>query len=246
MNSISVEAFEHALALHRLSAGSDARSTAHLNARARFNELVWNVGRRLLDLLRVSTSARLLQPEHLHNLSKVAQLLQQPLPMCARTNKAKKAATAKQSGGHAGTVMTGSFFDAANANDASAYTAAYNGSPVFAAGAAPGDGLIRYALPASPVFPVAQGGGGGGGSGATNSWLTNDALSSLFREYKARGGNDLRVSEAARALIRRSLEANVNAVLKEAAKGKESRRITADGIARAACKVAADGMCLSF
>ena len=108
--------------------------------------------------------------------------------------------------------------------------------------------MIRYALPASPAFPVEQKQKQGGGFTSTtgmhtNSWLTNDALSGLFREYKARSGSDLRVSEAARALIRRAVEATVNAVLAEIARGGRTRA-TADAIARAACNM--DGLVLSF
>jgi histone H3/H4 len=97
--------------------------------------------------------------------------------------------------------------------------------------------IIRQELPASPVFPIQSHTGGGARRGATafsGPWLPDEALEELLREYRARSAPDLRVSEAAKGLIRTVVESNAEAAMRAAAKrAPKSRAVTAAHLRRA-------------
>ena len=231
MNSISSDAFERALAAQGLDAGKDSRSPAFAAAHARFRELTWNLLRRLLDLTRASSGgSKVVKAEHIRDLCKLVRMLHSPLPMCG------KAKPHVQKGGHAGTVMTGSFFNPANGPDASSYSASF-GAAQHATFPDASSGLIRSALSASDAFPVAVGGSGSGTTAKKAcSWLTPDALGELVREYNARAGADLRIGDSARALIRKMVQAGVDSIVADACCGSKQKRVTADALVRSACR----------
>jgi hypothetical protein len=137
-------------------------------------------------------------------------------------------------GGHAGTVMTGSFFDPDNAADASSYSATQQnlGSVTF-----PQDSSVDIRLPLTATFqPLLT---GGSSSSSSSGWLSDEALTALLREYKSRSAAsaDLRVSEAVRPLLRRLVEANAAAAIaacKKRVGGTKSKCVTATCIGKVA------------
>ena len=293
---ISDQAFDCALGSSGLRA--PAAIAARNAARTAFSQLVFKVARRLMDALSIVSSTRTLQPEHFHDLAKVAALLSAPLaanaPPASRPGRDRGMLLMR--GGNGGTVMSGSYFNPADGPDASSYSTSNEGSYSHSfPSAGPGaDGIVRFALDASPAFPLTSGGGGarrkiasfrggssmsgsyfnpadgpdassystsnegsyshsfpsagpgadgivrfaldaspafpltsGGGSSSSSGrgrllassskkstkWLSDDALSAIIRECKARSAASARVSESAKGLIRVIVEANSASVL---------------------------------
>jgi hypothetical protein len=134
-------------------------------------------------------------------------------------------------GGAGGTVMTSTFF---GAEQNGSYQAANSADFTDVGSVAADGGLSRAALPASDVW---YGGGGRSGRGLS-SWLPEEALEELLREYRARSAPDLRVGEAARGLLRTVVEANAEAALRAAATTKGGPKMSALTAARLS-KVAA-------
>jgi hypothetical protein len=72
-------------------------------------------------------------------------------------------------------------------------------------------------------------------------WLTDEAVEAMLKEYRSRSAADLRVSEAARGLLRTVVESNAATALALAArgapkpgkKGGKRRPVTASLIAKA-------------
>ena len=219
MDVISDPAFAAALAQPGLRAPSAAPARAA--SRVALSQLVFKVARRLLDTLAVTSNQRTLQPEHLHNLARIASLLDAPIAVSpARQGPANRRGMLLMRGGNGGTTMPGSFFNPADAADASSYSAANiaSFSPSFPAAGPGTDGMVRYALDVSPAFahPAEMLGGGI----RSRHWLTDDAIAAVMREYRARSASSdgLRVSEAARGMVRTVVEANVGAALSAVAK----------------------------
>jgi hypothetical protein len=67
------------------------------------------------------------------------------------------------------------------------------------------------------------GSGTGTGSGSGRSWLRDEALAEIVREFRQRGAApDMRISDAAKPLVRKLIEANVWCVLKRVKSGGSS------------------------
>ena len=225
MIDISPDAFNKAVTTRGLDAGKPD-SNAYANVHSRFNELVWNIGRRLLDVLSTlveSNSKSVVLPDHVLALKKLSNLLQQPLPICQPS---------KMIGGHGGTVMPGSYFGD-SAVDASAYSSSASHSSTAPIFAAQGDAsFIRYALPST--FTIA-----GGGAGAGVRWLSADAMSSIIKEYRSRTGSKVRLDPRSLTMLTQIIERNIDVALDAVAatsSGKKSHRLTAENLCRAACK----------
>jgi hypothetical protein len=217
---INEAAFDAALASHGLRAPGAA--TARAAARAAFSQLVVKVARRLLESLSIVSSKRTLQPEHFHDLAKIAGLLSATIaapPPSGRPGRDRGMLLMR-----GGSGMPLSYFSPADAAGGASYTVANESShsPTFP-DAGPGvDGTIRYGLDASNMMT-------GGAAAALpfrrtpGSWLTDDALATVLRECKSRSSNsNMRVSESARGLLRVVIESNAGAVLtavRRAAKG---------------------------
>jgi hypothetical protein len=108
-------------------------------------------------------------------------------------------------GGHAGTVMTGSFFDPKNAVDSQRYTSNESSVPVFPA--TPGlNGVIRHPLPATG-FPLHYQAAGG----ADTNWLSMSSVNKLVQEYVARHAG-CRVSSECRKQLRSNVAAGLNSI----------------------------------
>lgn len=234
---VSQDAFEVALARSGAKAPGTRASLA--DAKGQFDTLLFRIVRRLLDMLRVVAAQRTLQPEHVHSLAKLAKLLSGSVGAASGTSGTSGSSGAASGrtmmhGGHAGTVMTGSFFDPDNAADASSYSATQQnlGSVVF-----PQDSSAYIRLPLESTFqPLLT---GGGSSSSSSGWLSDEALTALLREYKSRSAAsaDLRVSEAVRPLLRRLVEANAAAAIatcKKRVKGTKSKCVTATCIGKVA------------
>ena len=222
---ISDQAFDCALGSSGLRA--PAAIAARNAARTAFSQLVFKVARRLMDALSIVSSTRTLQPEHFHDLAKVAALLSAPLaanaPPASRPGRDRGMLLMR--GGNGGTVMSGSYFNPADGPDASSYSTSNDSSYSHSfPSAGPGaDGIVRFALDASPAFPLTSGGGSSSSSGRgrllassskkSTKWLSDDALSAIIRECKARSAASARVSESAKGLIRVIVEANSASVL---------------------------------
>jgi hypothetical protein len=141
--------------------------------------------------------------------------------------KSKKK-TMKMKGG--AVVFPGSYFDPDNAVDAARYSAANASDYTQSFPDAPGSDGVRYGLNASADFPVNASMGGG-----SKAWLTDDALSSLIKEYKSRSGaSDLRVSEGAKTIIRRVVEINLDGIIKASLKGSKKKTLSGGAVAKAA------------
>ena len=157
-------------------------------------------------------------------------------------------------GGAGGTAMAGEFFRPGSAaagpgfaqaggagGDAGAAFAAHRSTFPAAAslaaqsGGGGGGAVIRAAMQPSLAFPLDAHAQAGGGA----AWgLPDEALTRVLREYRARSGRDVRVSEAARRYLGAYLVRNVDAVLRaaaRAAKGK-AKRLTGAALERAARK----------
>lgn len=124
--------------------------------------------------------------------------------MLAMTKKTKKS----QRGGHAGTVMTGSFFDPNNAVDAARYSESPSSVPVFPETPGAG-GVIRHPLPATG-FPLPEMTGGGGGSWA--DWLSMSSVNKMIKEYSARNGG-CRVSSNCKQMLRAGVANNMQSIV---------------------------------
>ena len=228
MTAVSDHAFDSLLTHHGW-----ARPTKADEARAAVSKATFQVVRRVLDMLRVVSLHRTIQPEHVHNLARVAELLRAPLGGAAGANPPRAATRGRMSplremrggdGAVGHTVMTGAFFDPSA--DSASYSAANLSDHSTAFPAVPGgDGVVRFGLDASDAFPTAALVGGGGGGIGGSGWLTEEAFASLVREYRSRAGApDLRVSEGARALVRRLVERNVDHVLRAAARASKASK----------------------
>ena len=241
MNAVSDHAFDALLTHHGW-----ARPTKPEEARAAVSRAAFGVVRRLLDLLRVVSLHRTIQPEHVHNLGRVAELLRAPLgasPGANTKSRGRMSPLRAMRGGDGAvghTVMTGAFFDPSA--DSASHSAANLSDHTTSFPEIPGgDGVVRFGLNASDAFPTAALVGG-----QSHGWLTEDAFASLVREYRARAGApDLRVSEGARALVRRLVERNIDQLLLGAAKGSKAKNKKA---APTASKIgaAADAWTLTF
>jgi histone H3/H4 len=239
---ISERAFDDALASLRISAPATARAAA--DARAALGQVTYRFARRLLDALRIVSSHRTLQPEHVRNLASLSNLLALPISRVAPAPGALRTGSLVMRGGSAAAVMRGgsgavgsTVLPAAYFGDAETAFSAENATsftPSFPDVPGGGD-TVRFGLDASSAFGPdnAQATLLGGG---TKPWLRDDAVDAIIREYRARSARDLRVSEAARGLIRTIVEANAEAVLRAAARSKGAKRkaVTASAIARAA------------
>ena len=85
-----------------------------------------------------------------------------------------------------------------------------------------GPGLVRAAL--SSTFPsTLMSGGGGAGRGV----VTVEAVDRILKEYRARHGSSVRVSEAARQSLRRIVDANVCMAIDAAVEADAKKRRTA-------------------
>ena len=207
MHFIGEQAFEQALSSSGLRvSGSSGDARAHLS------QLSYRVARRLVEMLRlVSDGKATVQPEHVLNLSKIAGLVGAPVGESAP----RRRDIVMRGGGD--TVMTGSFFNAQNAADASAYshTAADDGHHESFPLTPGGGDIVRYELPSS--FPAFGGGGSSARAAPSRHLISEEAIAAILREYKARSGSDIRFSEGARKLIRRIVDANAVAALHETA-----------------------------
>jgi len=234
MNFVSEHAFDSALSAHRLQAPSTARASTE--ARAQLGQVAFKLARRLIDMLRIVSVQKTLQPEHVHNLSRLALLLSTPAGATGAAEESRTRPLLMRGGfdgaqGH--TVMAGSFFNPADQADASSYTAANVSAHTESFPEYPGaGGVVRFALDSSPAFPVSQSGGA-----SSAGWLSDDAVQAIVREYKARAGApDLRVSEGAKALIKRVLQSNLASVLRAASRGASSAASKASKTSKATTK----------
>jgi hypothetical protein len=234
---ISERAFDDALASLHISAPATARAAA--DARAALGQVTYRFARRLLDALRIVSSHRTLQPEHVRNLASLSNLLAMPISRVAPAPGALRkgslvmrggsSSAAVMRGGNGSTVLPAAYFGDAetafSAENANSFTPSFPDVPG-------GGDTIRFGLDASSAFGPdnAQATLLGGGA---KPWLRDDAVDAIIREYRARSARDLRVSEAARGLIRTIVEANAEAVLRAAARSKR-KAVTASAIARAA------------
>ncbi|GAX84524.1 hypothetical protein CEUSTIGMA_g11945.t1 [Chlamydomonas eustigma] len=180
--------------------------------------LVYRVACRLIDCLRLLASRPTLQPEHVRDLTKLSALLHAGIEgRRSGRGKGRPSILLGGDGSLGCTVMTGSFFDVDNAVDARAYTTANVSSYTAVDPPVWGGDVVRNALQMSPVFPIGMNNSGMSGGGISKSgsrWLSEDGLDALLREYRSRAGaTDLRVSEAAKPLIRGLIEANVRGIV---------------------------------
>ena len=114
MNFVNDGAFEAALREAGLPMPSTAKACSE--AKAQLSQVAFRVLRRALDLVRIVAVKRTLQPEHVHNLARIAVLLSAPV------DSAAPRATQLMRGGEGAlghTVMTGSFYGSSAADDAS-------------------------------------------------------------------------------------------------------------------------------
>ena len=278
MNVVSDHAFDSVLSSHGLSRPSTKASVDE--ARSALSNSAFKVARRLIDMLRIVSMQKTLQPEHIQNLARLSELLGSNLH--SSPGSSRKAPVHAIRGG--ALVLPGSYFDPENSVDASRYSVANGADHSQSFPSAPGaDGIVRYPLDASSDFPVMTGGKpkkkGGAlvlpGSyfdpensvdasrysvangadhsqsfpsapgadgivrypldassdfpvmmgGSSSRWLTDDALSAIIREYKARSGApDLRISEGAKAILRRIIELNLNGIIKTSLKASSSKK----------------------
>jgi hypothetical protein len=253
MNFVDEGALRDAATQHRLKLKMGAGGGDTLT---KYNLFLYRVVKSVLDMALVVAGQRTIQPEHLHNVSKISAILSMPV--------GGDAGAARSMVG--GTVLPAAYFGETGfphpltPSGGSAVTrAGQSADPVF--GAYGGGGAVaRAGQSADPVFGAYGGGGavaragqladpvfgayggsplpmkyfdggsplpmkyfdGGsplpmkyfdGGSPYTIG-LTERALVHIVREYRARSGHaDLRMSEAARSMLRVIVETNVSMAL---------------------------------
>lgn len=193
------------------------------DACAKLDAFLYQVLRSVLDLSRLVSAQRTLQPEHLMTLRKVAVMLKTPVG-------APRAGLRQQMGGNDNTLPISYF----GGDDSGVYSAAAGQDHT------PCPGLVRSALHSDFPTPLLAGGSAGGAptmparffdpmasepaySGAPQSGggqsmprcLGAEDLQRMLREYRARTGVELRVSEAARSQLRAILELNLHRMLRE-------------------------------
>jgi histone H3/H4 len=214
MNFVSTNALEGAL---RAAGGVPAPKTARssTDVRAKLSQTAFAVLRRTLDLARMISSRKTIQPEQIYNLERIATLLTTPVDKQVSHTAGHAGTKHSQSGmsvsvvrggdgSHGNTVMPGSYFS--GGPDANFHVE----RPNHAIETSPHDNsIIRPGLVASGVFfgprvyednaYVGDGGvwaaAGGGGSSPRSSerprvrkssWLEDDALAAMISEYRSR------------------------------------------------------------
>ena len=293
MNFVSDHAFDSVLASHGLARPSTKAAVDE--SRSALSQAAFKVARRLIDMLRIVSTQKTLQPENVQNLARLSELLRSTLMASPGSSKSgsRKAPVHAIHGG--AVILPGSYFDPDNSVDAARYSTANASDFTASFPSAPGaDGLVRFPMEASSEFPVNYATGGGGkkknkpanktkggavilpgsyfdpdnsadaarystanasdytasfpsapgadglvrfpmeassefpvnyGGGSSTRWFTDDALSAILREYKARSGApELRISEGAKAIVRRIVEMNLDGIVKASLKGKISSK----------------------
>ena len=218
MNFVSDHAFDSVLASHGLARPSTKAAVDE--SRSALSQAAFKVARRLIDMLRIVSTQKTLQPENVQNLARLSELLRSTLMASPGSSKSgsRKAPVHAIHGG--AVILPGSYFDPDNSVDAARYSTANASDFTASFPSAPGaDGLVRFPMEASSEFPVNYGGG------SSTRWFTDDALSAILREYKARSGApELRISEGAKAIVRRIVEMNLDGIVKASLKGKISSK----------------------
>lgn len=196
------------------------------------NGLAYRVAKTALDAARMVSATATVQPENFVDVARLHAMLMTPVM--------------GRSGSHGGgPVLPGAYFgepesSAYSRGGAPVLPGAYFGRPESMQGGAPDltmplvyyggpestssymqhlpepapvdPGLARAAL--SSTFPSASILDGGGG--VRHGCVTDDAISRIMKEYRARHGSNVRISDTARQALRRIVNSNVNMALDEA------------------------------
>jgi hypothetical protein len=186
--------------------------------RALVNQAVWRIACRLLDGARILAGTHVVKPEDVYNLLRISLLMQMPLeddPISRRlaNNRISKASAWMNKGmqvGAGSTVFPSQYFSGSGGN----------GSTVMPAQYFSGSG-------GTTVLPAQYFGGQD-----HDELVTDAAMLAVLKEYRSRVTTPVRISEAARNVLRKHIEANVMAIVHEckgrpnALKGISSRWVT--------------------
>ena len=151
MNVITDHAYDSALSSHGLPRPSTRASADE--SRTALSNAAFKVARRLLDMLRVVSSQKTLQPEHVHNLARLSELLSSSVSASASAssnlskNGSRKSPVHSLRGG--AVLLPGSYFDPDNTVDASRYSTANASDFSQTYPDAPGSDGVRYGLNAT-------------------------------------------------------------------------------------------------
>jgi hypothetical protein len=179
------------------------------DALSKFDAFVYHITKSALDLVSLVTPARTVQPAHFATLERIADLMREPV---VAGRRAPPPTTTKMTGG--AIVLPPSYFG--RAEPAGAYSMAASGN----SGAADIGAAVARPAAVSTYGPsqlLMMGGGGGGGGGGFV--LSNEALVRLLRDYRARTRSDVLVSEPAKARLKRVIELNVDAAVRQLRRG---------------------------
>jgi hypothetical protein len=158
--------------------------------RALLNQAVWRIACRLLDGARILAGSHVVKPDDVYNLLRISVLMQMPLeddPLSRRLASSKAAASMNKG------MQTAS--------------GGGSGSTVLPGAYFEGGGGGA----GSTVLPAAYFEGGGGSS----ELLTDAAMLAVLKEYRSRVTTPVRISEAARGVMRKHIESNVLAIVHE-------------------------------
>jgi type II secretory pathway pseudopilin PulG len=245
MNFVKPDAIASVAAAHGLSPRvTDADA-------AKFNAFVFGVLRTALDAARLSACKATLQASDFDTVARLQALLAQPMGRPGAAAADPVAIRTPQRGGHAGTVMPLGYYDPLQVG--SGYVDDPQGTLVT-------EQLFDVARhPLVSTFPSGTAGfqnplqcGGGGwlgesghaarpqlsatfqtqlGGSPARTWLTDEVLQRMLKEYHSRRSKAIKLSDGAKARLRAIVELNLNRALAAARKG--GRRPTVSCLGKA-------------
>ena len=171
--------------------------------RAVVNQTVWRIACRLLDGSRIIAGSHVVKPEDVYNLMRVSLLMHMPLEDDPISRRLSSKAAAKinkgmQTGG-GGTVLPGQYFGASGGGGGGTVMAAQ----YFGASGGGGGGTVM----AAQYF--------GAGAVSEDDLMNEAAMQAVLKEYRSRVTSTVLISEAARGVMRKHIEANVLAIIHE-------------------------------
>ena len=170
------------------------------DALSKFDAFVYHVTKSTLDLVSLVTPTRTVQPAHFASLVRIADLMREPVA-------GRKGPRAMIGGA---VRFPPSYFGSLEPSGAYGAPTGHSGASDVSAGIARPASVSTYG--ASELLMMGGGGGGGGGGGFK---LSGDALVRLLRDYRARTRSDVLVSEPAKARLKRVVELNVDALIRQ-------------------------------
>jgi len=194
-------------------AGHKVPATERASERLRtlVNKAVWQLFSRLVDIVRISADSSQIRPDHVYNVMRLATLLRMPLQDSVTSRQVMKQDVSRiLSGGGGCSSMRGG----AETTLPASYFSGESSVPSYSTqnytsytSISPSPQVVRGAI--DTTFSLS-----GGGSGS--DVLTDASINLLLQEYKARlTSSQLRIGDSTRKVMKRILENNVIAMLKQ-------------------------------